>query len=198
LHCNWCSKFMLVEWFSHYVKIYPPPSVTAHDIGCPRPFQCRSSCGPDDARLTIYFILRSGHSHSTSTVRDVLRKTSCAFSQYSPYSCLSLSSSPRSTCSALCRLAPAEIAAQPTRTMLLRVIPSRSKFLNRIRCQPRIGGGHQRVLITDAMARRARRREHSEPGTTRKHFRAASNPSALGGRRDELGTDRLRPYHARP
>ena len=40
--------------------------VTAHDIGCPRPFQCRLSCGPDDARLTIYFNLRSVHSHSTS------------------------------------------------------------------------------------------------------------------------------------
>jgi hypothetical protein len=70
------------------------------------------------------------------------------------------SSSPSSTCSGLCRLAPAVIAAQPTRTMLLRVILSRLKFLNRIRCQSRIGGGHQRVLITAAMAPRARRRGH--------------------------------------
>ena len=32
-------------------------------------------------------------------------------------------------------------------------------------------------------------------GTTRKHFRAASNPSALGGRGDELGTGRARRFH---
>jgi hypothetical protein len=35
-------------------------------------------------------------------------------------------------------------------------------------------------------------------GTTRKHFRVASNPSALGGRGDELETDRPRPFYARP
>src|SRR5262249_16296666 len=44
--------------------------------------------------------------------------------------------------------------------MLLRVILSRSKFLNPTRCRSRIGAGPRRALITAAMARRARRRGH--------------------------------------
>ena len=59
----------------------------------------------------------------------------------------------RLICLVLCRLAPAAIAARPTRATLRRVIPSRSKFSNRTRTRSRIGAGRHRVPITAATAR---------------------------------------------